>query len=241
MRNRARTTLGVLGLAGVLMGMPGCGGPDLETRTFEVRYLQPHVVQSLIDPYVYVDREGRPGRLSVTESAVTVRETEDNLERIGRVLEQYDLPRPTVMLNFQIIRADGSAAADPAIADVERELRRLFRFEGYELVAEAQAGGIQGTGLRQMISDEASGVFIIEGGVTEVRAGETPTVTLDVELAHGNFGSILQTTVTIPAGHSVVLGTAQVPGNEGALILVVRADVVETGVVPSQAADRDSV
>lgn len=229
----ARTTAVPGALLVLALAATACNGPELETRTFQVRYLQPHVVGELIEPYVYVDREGRAGRISVTESAVTVRETGDNLERIARVLEEYDRPRPTVMLHFQIIRANGSAAPEPAIADVERELRRLFRFDGYQLVAETQVGGIQGTGVRQAVGDIESGRgFMIEGGVTEVRTrGEPITVTLDVRLSEANVGEILGTTVTVPAGHSVVLGTAQSPAYEGALILVVRADVVEAGAV----------
>lgn len=226
-------------VAGTVWG--GCAGGDLETRTYEVQYLPSHEVRMLVEPYVFTDRDGRPGTLSSLDGALTVRETADNLERIERVLERFDRPRPSVMLHFQIIEANGAAESDPAIAAVERELRRLFRFDGYELVAETQMGGIQGTGFRQMIggrADDQSEVviggedpslgFMIRGGVTEVRrGGEGATVTVDVGLHTARAGDILETTVTIPAGHSVVLGTAKAPGYEGALILVVRAEITE--------------
>ena len=119
-------------------------------------------------------------------------------------------------------------AADPAISAVEAELRRLFRFEGYRLVAETQVGGIQGTGIRQAVGSAAGEeAFMIQAGVTEVRTGaETVTVTLDVGLGASGVGQILETSVTIPAGHSVVLGTANAPAFTGALILVVRAEIV---------------
>ena len=220
-----------------MVALAGCEGPELDTRTFEVRYLQPHEVRNILEPYVFTDREGRAGLMSTSQGAVTVRETDDNLEKIGRVLEQFDVPKPTVMLSFQIIEADGAREVDPAIAEVEAELRRLFRFEGYELVAETQVVGIQGTGIRQMIGDARTtytsdeGFFMIEGGVSEVRGttGADPTITLDVRLSHRDMPNILSTTVTIPAGHSVVLGTAQAPGIEGALVLVVKAEIVGEG------------
>jgi hypothetical protein len=225
----------------VAVAFSGCAEPELDTRTFEVRYLAGYEVENLIAPYVFSDREGQPGTMSTAESAVTVRETADNLDKIARVLEEFDRPRPSVMLHFQIIEADGAATTDPAIADVEAELRRLFRFDGYRLVAETQVGGIQGTGIRQMVvptgggpgprpygSAESAEGLMIRAGVTEVRTGgETSTVTLDV-LLEASFGDILSTSVTIPAGHSVVLGTASPPGFQGALILVVRAEVVES-------------
>lgn len=205
-------------------------GPELDTRTFEVQYLGNAQVESLISPYVYMDREQNPGTLSVTTGAVTVRETPDNLEKIQRVLAEYDRPKPTVMLTFQIIEADGATPSDPAIAAVERELRRLFRFEGYELVAETQVAAIQGTGIRQLVGGDGEAQFLIHSGVTEVRSGtEATTLTLDVGLDAAGAGTILETSVTIPAGHSVVLGTGQAPGFDGALILVVRAEVVGSG------------
>lgn len=217
----------------------GCGGEDLETRTFEVRYLPSHEIRALVEPYVFTEREGRPGTMSSMDGALTVRETEDNLGRIERVLERFDRPRPTVMLHFQIIEANGARAADPAIAEVERELRRLFRFEGYELVAETQVGGIQGTSFGQVVdAGEGEPEFMIRGGVTEVRRSSNGvTVTVEVGLFAGGAGDILQTTVTIPAGHSVVLGTAKAPGREGALILVVRAEVMAA---PAPAPDSES-
>lgn len=235
-----RTRILWLMVAGAVWG--GCAGGDLETRTYEVQYLRAGEVRALVGPYVFTEREGRPGTMSSMEGALTVRETEDNLQRIEQMLAQFDRPRPSVMLHFQIIEANGAGESDPAIAAVERELRRLFRFEGYQLVAETQMGGIQGTGFRQAIgSGDVGRGFMIRGNVAEVRrGGEAPTVTVEVGLFAGGAGDVLETQVTIPAGHSVVLGTANAPGYEGALILVVRADIVETGAdtgpVPDSAA-----
>lgn len=234
---RVRTILLILA---TLPAVAGCGGDGgLETRTFQLRYLQPHTVTSLLDPYVYGDREGAPGRISVTESAVTVRETAENLDRIDRVLAQYDQPRPTVMLHFQIIRANGADGTDPAIAEVERELRRLFRFDGYELVADARIGGIAGTLIRQL-AGRGDRQYIIEGGVNEVRSAVDPaTVTLDVRLSAAGMGPILETGVTVAEGQSVVLGSARAPDADDALILVVRADIVEAEAAGAGESERE--
>lgn len=229
----AARTLGAAVFAAVMLAVAACdAGPALDTRTFEVQYLSPHQVDQLIAPYVFTDRERGPGMMSPAEGAVTVRETPDNLEKIARVLEEYDRPKPTIMLTFQIIEADGNGDSDPAIADVEAELRRLFRFEGYDLVSETQIAAIQDSRVAQNIGDYApdGDGFRIRTGVTEVRqGGENATITVEVELAAAMAGTILETRVTIPAGHSVVLGTSQAPAYEGALILVVRAEIVEPG------------
>ena len=76
-------------LAMTLVVLAGCGGADLETRTFQLRYLPRHEAQALIAPYVFTDREGAPGAMSASESAVTVRETGDNLARIERMLAEF--------------------------------------------------------------------------------------------------------------------------------------------------------
>ncbi len=219
-------------LAAATLALTACQGPELETRTFQVQYLPTYQIDQLIAPYVFTDRETNPGMMSATEGAVTVRETADNLAKIERVLAEYDRPKPMVMLNFQIIEANGDTDTDPAIAAVEAELRRLFRFDGYELLAETQVAAIQGTGIRQAVGgsrpDEG---FQINGGVTEVRRGaESTTVTLDVQLWVTGGPPVLETSVTVPTGHSVVLGTANSRLHEGALILVVRAEVAESGV-----------
>ena len=109
----------------------GCSGrTTLDTRTFEVRYLDDRSVSALIDPYIYGDRPTGGGTWSMSADLVTVRETPDNLDKIARVLEQYDLPRPSVRLHFQVIEANGVGEPDPEIREIEQQLRELFRFDG---------------------------------------------------------------------------------------------------------------
>lgn len=214
----------LLTVVAVTMAAAGCGGPDLDTRTFRLKYLQAHELSMLVAPYVYTDREGAPGRFETSGSALTVRETPDNLAKIERMLEEFDRPRPLVMLHFQIIRANGGESGDPAIAEVERELRRLFRFTGYELLAETRVGAMEGSAIRQVARGDGES-FLLEGGVEEVRAApDGTTLTLFVRLSTSDVPEALQTQVTVPAGHAVVLGTAETE-ESGALILVVRAQI----------------
>jgi hypothetical protein len=127
--------------------------PVLETHTFELQHLDPHQAAQMIEPYVWDDRPDAPGSMSAVDNTLTVRETEDNLEKIARVLEEFDIPRPTVRLNFQLIEADGAAQGDPAISEVEAELRRLFRYQGYRLVNEAVVGGMEGSHIEQLVGE----------------------------------------------------------------------------------------
>ena len=73
----------------------GCsGGPQMETRTFEVKYLEMNRAHALIEPYVFRDREKNPGTISVSGNVLTVRESVDNLTRIAGVLVEFDKCTP---------------------------------------------------------------------------------------------------------------------------------------------------
>ncbi len=204
-----------------------CGGPRLETRTFEVQYLSVGEVENLIVPYVF----NEDSRLSIGTTAVSVRETEANLEQIARVLERYDRPKPAVRLHFQIIRANGAATQDSAIANVETQLRKLFRFTGYELLAEAVVAGVEGSQAQQAVatSGPRGREFGITANILEVRAaGDSGTVRVLVNLFMGPIGTALQTGVNLRAGQTAILGNVQPEPNGDTIILTVRPELVQT-------------
>ena len=107
-------------------------GPNLDTRTFALKYLRGSDAVSILLPYIYTDRPYGKGVFSVSDNAITVRETRDNLDKIARVLAEYDRSRPFVRLTFHLIEADGAATTDPAFdrfdeAMTERQARAFQR------------------------------------------------------------------------------------------------------------------
>jgi hypothetical protein len=217
-----------LALPGLLLLAAACGrAPRLDTRTFELRHLTGNEAAEMVSPYVYVDRQGAEGRLSYSGNTFTVRETPDNLERIERVLAEYDRPRPTVRLHFQIIQANGAARTDPAIADVEAVLRRLFRFAGYRLVAQAVAGGREDSEFSQTLMGGET-LYAIAGSIQQVRtSGDSGTVAVTVRLLQLHpTQELLSTSVNLRAGQTAVLGNAQISSRGGTLILSVKPELV---------------
>ncbi len=208
----------------------GCSAaPDLETETFELQYLDAERAAVLIQPYVFADRPNGPGSISQAENMVTVRETRDNIDKIRRVLADIDRPRPTVRLHFQLIQADGAGAVDPEIAEVEAELRKLFRYEGYHLIREAVVGGTEGSHIEQVIGreDDANVGFILMASIGAVRgSGDSAMVQLDVGVRSPMRGA-LQTTVNARSGQTLVVGNAQLIQGGGTLILTVRPEIVD--------------
>ena len=206
----------------LLLGI-ACRGsePRLETQTFPLRYLGANEARDLVDPYVYHDRAGAPGALSVTNGALTVRETHDNIERIARMLAQFDHPRPLVRLTFHLIQADGAAASDPAIADVEAALRSLFRFRGYRMVEEGVFSATEGGNVEQQLGGAG---YLIAAEIQRVSGtGDSAIVELAVHLRGRDVQ--FSTQVGVPAGRTAVLGNVgQDP--RGTLILTVKPELV---------------
>ncbi len=220
-------TMRILSLAlATTLAATGCSrAPKLDTRTFQLQYMDGGAASMIIAPYVYSDRKGAPGMISASEHAISVRETPDNLDKIARVLKENDKAPASVRLTFQIIRADGQQKVDPAIADVEQELKRLFRYDGYTLEGQASIEARQGTPFMQTV-DIGKGASYrpvrIQGRINNIRQSQDgSSIDMNVEMAN-----LLETQIDVGDGKAVVLGT---PSGDGAIILVVRADIQGEG------------
>ena len=206
--------------------MVGCDrAPKLDVRTFNLEHRSGYEAAELVDPYIYGDREGAPGSLSALPNAISVRETPDNLDKIARVLAEFDQPIPPVRLRFQLIEADSFQDEDPAIAEVVQELRSLFRFDGYRLLGEALvtlAGGTMDTQefMQRFLGTEET--FEIHAATRMDRPG---AVRLDpVRLLQGGNDILLETSVNVSQGQTVVIGGAKARLGGRSFILTVRAE-----------------
>jgi hypothetical protein len=221
----------------VLASLAACGGSALDrldTQTFQLQHLDAQEAAQLIDPYVYHDREGAPGRVGHAGNTLTVRETKDNLDKISRVLTEFDRAKPGVRLHFQIIEASDRGPAerfDPAIADVEAELRKLFRYQRYRLLNDAVIGGTEGSHIEQAVGDMAgppdSNAWMISANIGTVRSfGDSGSVELRVGIRNVYRGA-LETTVNARAGQTIVVGNAQLASGGGTVILTVKPEFVQ--------------
>jgi hypothetical protein len=214
------------------IAITACGSePELDTRTFELQYLDAYTAASLIEPYVYTDREGAAGTIStagdMASHLITVRETPDNLAKIERVLAEYDQPAPMVQLHFQVIEANGSTARDSAIEGVESALRQLFRFRGYRLLSEAVLSGVAGSSMSQTLGGEVQ-YFSIRANILDVRGGaDSGTVRFDVSLSGPPLGQVFETTANVRMGQTMVLGSTRPSQSMETLILAVRPEVMK--------------
>jgi hypothetical protein len=215
---------------------------NLDIRTFKLRNMRPDDAAKLLSPYVTSPGGGVFEAGSV--GAITVRETYTTLMLIDSLLKIHDKARAVVSMRFKLIAALDSSMRDPAVDDIDAELRKLFKFRGYELIGEGtmlseemtdfmttvstkprSAGRDMGTGKDVMFSE----TFRIRGwmdGITGTGSERTIRLQVTVQDA-GNDNELLRTGLTLPIGQTVILGSAKpAMGVRGALILVVQPEIV---------------
>jgi hypothetical protein len=219
MKRRLLSTGAMLAIA----TLTACDARGTDTRTFELEHMSPRDAQALIDPYVPEAEVNM--RASERPPAITVSAPAGRLDQIAEMLSRYDVAAPDVRLRFQLIEADGFTDTDPAIADVEAVLRELFRFRGYRLAADAMVAISQQNMSRQRLL--AFGDVPLDLTVSVQRISTTADATsIDLHVSLSGHGSdILSTREVVPAGRTVVLGTARPFQDRGALILDVRPEI----------------
>lgn len=228
----ARGTLMSVALALTAALAAGCQGraPALETRTFRLQYLQPKDAAQIVGPYVYAARKDAPGSISTFRGGLTVRETPENLARIDSVLAQYDRPVPNLRLRFQLIEADGATKPDPRIASLDSLLRGLFRYQGYRLLDQAEVTAASGgMSTAKLLVDGRSISLNVWLDRVRMAASGGGEADLRVDLESHAFGQILATSLTVPIGKTVVLGSGRPDPKRGAFIVAVKPEAIVGG------------
>lgn len=236
-------------VAALVLGLPVLATAqdprDLPVRTFKLQNLRAEDAAKLLGPYVNAPNGGVFDAGSI--NAITVRETHSVLALVDSLLRIHDRPRAVVTMRFQLIAALDSTYRDPAIADIDAELRKLFRFSGYELIGEGTARTEERSNYTLSLStkpktvaefrnERVSEAFQIHGWVESVEAaGDARSVRINVALQDASRGKdspeLLRTGLTIPVGQSVILGSARPVmsfGTRSALILVVQPELLDS-------------
>ena len=204
----------------------------LVTRTIALRYLKPVDAARLVSPYIRSPQGGVYEAGAVR--AVTIRETEPIVARIDSLIRENDHSPAVLAFRFQLIAADDTPTADPAIESIASTLRGLFRYKGYHLLGDGSttAGEGESFSLTVAAGDDR---FALDGDVSAIQGGATGSTRIRVRLSRAVGGtfqgkaiqseSLLFTGLTVPLGQTIVLGSAAPGGGNKALILTVRPEV----------------
>lgn len=224
--------IGLVGLATLLAGAASAQRSEDSgrVRTFVLQHLAPSEAARLVGPYV---QSGSLFEAGGRINAITVRAEPAVMMRVESLLREYDRPPAVVVLHFQLIAADSTATRDAGIAGVEPALRELFRFAGYRLLTQTAATAMA---REQFALKVAAGPerLDLKGGVSTVSSvGDAQSVRVSLELARPTgvyqglvrSETLIATTLAIPIGETVVLGSAATYGGYQALILTVRPEL----------------
>jgi hypothetical protein len=203
-------------------------------KTLLLHHLSNSDAVLLLTPYV----ANRGGVYPIGQSihAVTVRGSPATIAEAERILAQYDRSPATISLNFQLIAADNSTKRDASLAGIDSVLRGVLKFTGYHLLTVAVVNVSEGSMTSQTLSADGQD-YRLSCSLTDI-SGTNSDATVHVRVDLQRVGMIsvggnrtvdpilLSTGVTIPIGHTVVLGSsaegATAAGEGRALILTVR-------------------
>ncbi len=233
----------VVAMAALVVGPPVLGAqatsPPLLTRTYLLHNLRPGDAVQLIGPYVDAQGGGVYAAKGAASKAISVRGSARNLASVDSVLRVLDAPAAAVMLRFELIAPADTPSSDPTLQDLQVALTGAMGFRGVRLIARgAVAVGPWADFAVTMSGD--GGRFLVSGDVTRIATATESTIGLRVGLTAADAipndstaattnmiraimpgNKIVQTSITMPLGRTVVLGsgTRDVSGNT--VILVV--------------------
>ncbi len=212
-------------------------GGDIVVKTITLKHLTSAEATQLLQPYVQTTGGGVHAVLNVR--AVTIREVPKVFAEMERVLAMYDRSPATVTLNFQLIAAENTNTRDPAVAGLDSLLRGVLKYSGYRLLRTTVATAGENERVSQTLAGDQD-TFTLHVIVSEIRTdGPESNVHLTVSLEQDRFivtpagraptagRDLLSTGVTVPIGHTVVLGAAAAGSGDRALILTVRPQLAD--------------
>lgn len=200
-------------------------GP-LTVRTVPLRHLTSQEAVKLLSPYSTTPGGGVFDVPNVR--AVTIRETAAIWQEMNAVLDRYDRESQTVWLNFTLIRADNSGARDKSLAGLDTVLRDVLKFTGYHAIYFSYIRAAEGNIASQTLMADGRPVQLLATVERVTSEGGSQSVELHVTLSkkdtqtastatRGSSATtqlrpidmnLLSTGLTIPMGHTVVIGTA---------------------------------
>ena len=164
-------------------------------------------------------------------NVLVVTDRTENIEAIGAALDRYDVPSREFGLEIRLVAAGRVSGKAPEVPDELKEiagkLSGVLRFNAFEKIGGIEVKGREGDSVR---SD-------IDGYHAKFVVGEFDPVSETVQLTGFTLSryetdpatlkksrkDVLETTLNLRVGQTVVLGASRLPDSDRALMLIVRA------------------
>ncbi|MBI4161296.1 MAG: hypothetical protein HY509_02485 [Acidobacteria bacterium] len=229
---RALLALGLWLLAPAVRSEPEA--PGLETRVFQIHFKEVSDIFLLIE-----DQVGETGAIWMQPKlkTISVTDTPENLDRIARLIAEYDLPPRNIEVTFRLIlastRATEGQVEPPRVRDIIRKIDEVTtRWGNYRLLGSATVIGTEGERSELMVGEEYRIGFWIEyagerQGVVTVRLADFSLERLqeDPEKKPG-FVPLLTTSLNLKRDQLYILGTSKSESHDRALFVAISASTL---------------
>lgn len=196
----------------------------LVARAFELRHKDADQAAAAIKSLISAE-----GSISIQPSkgALVITDHPENLARITKLLERYDVPARRFHLDLTLVSASRSGNPKPVpedLREISRKLSGVFRFNSFDRLGGIIASGREGEAV----------VLDVDGTYrASFRFGSWDPVTDSVRIEEFRLDRVvggtpsgeplLKTTLNLRLGQTVVLGASRQPDSQRALMLVLAA------------------
>lgn len=194
-------------------------GKSLSVRTFQFKHKTAEEAASAIKSL-----RGAGGTLSITNDALVVTDTPENLKAIAAMLAKFDVAPQSFRLSIRLVAASRADADQARVDDDVRDLApklALLRFNSLAAIGAAEVAGREGEpGLIDLDSYRAEFKF----GEFDASSDSIQLSDLKISRQEGDtLSQILKTTLNLKLGQTVVLSATRQPNAGRALMIVVSA------------------
>ena len=220
---RLLTLIVVLLLASVpvLANAPADGAAkSLSVRTFQFKYKTAEQAASAIKTV-----RGAEGSVSITNNALVVSDTPENLKAIARVLAEFDQAPQMFRLSIRLVSAGKVPAGEkPRIAQEVRDLESklaLLRYNWLENIGAAEIVGREGE----------PGLIDLDTYRADFRIGEYDAASDSVKLndlklsrlTGDQLAQLMKTTLNLKLGQTLIMSATRDANSGRALMIVISA------------------
>ena len=165
-------------------------------------------------------------------NVLVVTDLRENMEQIAAALDSYDLPSREFKLEIRLVAAGRVPGRSPEVPEDLKEiagkLSGVLRFNSFEPLGTLDVNGKEGDEVRSDVNSHYHADFVI---------GEFDPVSRTVQLSDFKLSryetslesqkrernQVLETTLNLKVGQTVVLGASRLPDSNRALMLIVIA------------------
>ncbi len=217
--NRVRIRLGRLAVLAALAAGPPLFAqppPALVVHAYTLRHQPAAEALALVHPLL-CDRGSV--QLQPGGNTLVVRDTPAVVERVARLLRDFDHPPQQLAMRIQVVRAGDDGEGDTLEPELAERLRELLRYDSYRVVATAELEAREGERVGYELGEEYRIVFqlgtLMSGEKIKLQGFEVTR-----QVADGEPRQLLRTQVNLRLGRPMILGLAKDESSRRALLLV---------------------